>query len=321
MKNILFYKYVEIENPEKLKDAQINLAKTLDLLGTILIAKEGINGCVSGDDEGISNYKKTLTADKRFSDLKFKEAEVSKHTFKKLYVRVRNEIVSFKNPADMSRKGSYIEAKELKKLLDDEKDVILLDARNNYEYEIGRFKDAIHLDIDTFREFPSKISQFKQIIIQSSKNNLKNSKILKNNEKIKNKKIITYCTGGVRCEKASALLKEAGFENVYQLHDGIINYGKQCGDAHWEGKCFVFDTRGAIDIDPNKESEPITQCVLCHLPSGNLHQCSFVKCDKFFTTCDKCLKALEGCCSKNCRNHMEKQNMSTKNLSNNHIVA
>ena len=210
---------------------------------------------------------------------------------------------------------------DLKRLLDNEKDIVLLDARNNYEYEIGRFKGAIHLDLDTFREFPMKIKQLQKTTIQSSKNGIKNSKILKNNENIKNKKIITYCTGGVRCEKASALLKEAGFENVYQLHDGIINYGKECGDSHWEGKCFVFDTRGAVDIDPNKKSEPITQCVLCHLPSGNLHQCSYVKCDKFFTACDKCLEILNGCCGKNCRNHMAKESLKVKDISNNPMVA
>src|SRR3989338_8290479 len=166
MKNILFYKYVEIENPEKLRDEQAKLAKTLNLLGTILIAKEGINGCVSGDDGEIGEYKKTLIADKRFSDIKFKEASVLKHTFKKLYVRARNEIVSLRNPADMSRKGDYMEAKDLKRLLDNEKDIVLLDARNNYEYEIGRFKGAIHLDLDTFREFPMKIKQLQKTTIQ-----------------------------------------------------------------------------------------------------------------------------------------------------------
>ena len=322
MKNILFYKYVEIENPEKLRDEQIKLAKSLNLLGTVLIAKEGINGCVSGNDSEIDKYKKTLTSDKRFSDLKFKEADVLNHTFRKLYVRARNEIVSLKNPADLDKKGNYIEARELKHLLDNKRDIILLDARNNYEHEIGRFKGAVHLDIDTFREFPSKIKQLSNIInsIKNKgitnnpkdnnyegyiKNNKTNTTIKnqKNDEDFKNKKIITYCTGGVRCEKASALLKEAGFENVYQLHDGIVNYGKECGDSYWEGKCFVFDTRGAIDIDPKKKSEPITQCALCHLPSGELHQCSYVKCDRFFTACDNCLEVLEGCCSKRCRNN------------------
>lgn len=301
MKNILFYKYIEIENPGELGESQLELGKSLRLLGTILIAKEGINGCVSGSDGKIGQYKKILTKDKRFSGISFKEGNTSRHTFKKFHVRIRDEIVSSKFNVDINHKGQYIEAKELKKVLDKNEDAILLDARNNYEYEVGRFKNAIHLDIKSFREFPSKIGQLQKMIIPSSKNSISNIKNSKNRGNIQNKKIIAYCTGGVRCEKASALLKEAGFENVYQLHDGILGYGNKCGSAHWEGKCFVFDERGAIDIDPNNESEPVTQCALCHLPNSELHHCALTKCDKFFTACEKCFEALKGCCSKNCR--------------------
>src|SRR3989338_7698906 len=158
MKNILFYKYIEIENPKELKNKQMQAGKSLNLLGTILIAKEGINGCVSGEDGSIEEYKKTLAKDSRFSDVKFKEGIANRHTFKKFHVRIRNEIVSSKFNVDIKNKGKYIEAKELKSLLDSNKDIFLLDARNNYEYEVGRFKGAIHLNIGTFRQFPSKIS-------------------------------------------------------------------------------------------------------------------------------------------------------------------
>lgn len=315
MKNILFYKYIGIENTEKLRNEQMDLGKSLNLLGTILIAKEGINGCISGEDENIWEYKKSLSNDKRFSNIKFKEGNANSHTFKKFHVRIKNEIVSSRFNADLKNKAPYIEPRALKKLLDNKEDVILLDARNNYEYEIGRFKDAVHLGLDTFREFPLKIRQLKKLIQLKNENtiNLENNKSSKNKniknleiEPLKNKKIITYCTGGVRCEKASALLKEAGFENVYQLHDGILGYGSECGNAYWEGKCFVFDERGAIDIDPNNKSEPVTQCALCHLPSGNLHNCAFTKCDEFFTACKDCFEVLKGCCSKKCRNEHAK---------------
>jgi len=291
MKNILFYKYVDIENPEKLKDEQFKLAESLKLLGTILIAKEGINGCLSGNEKDLTQYKKALNKNSEFSGIKFKEGGSNKHTFKKLHVRVREEIVSSKFNVDIKNKGKYIEPKELKNLLDNGEEIVLLDARNNYEYKIGNFKDAIHLDLETFREFPSKINKINNI---------------------KNKKIITYCTGGVRCEKASALLKENGFENVYQLHGGILTYGQECSDEHWEGKCFVFDTRGAVDIDPNSQSEPITQCVLCNLPNSELHNCALISCDKFFTACVGCLEILKECCSKNCRNEMLKKDVLVK---------
>ncbi len=125
---------------------------------------------------------------------------------------------------------------------------------------------------------------------------------MKGLEKFKNRKIVTYCTGGIRCEKASAYMKEMGFESVYQLHGGILTYGKECGNAFWEGKCFVFDERIAIDIDPHAVSEPITHCVLCRLPSASYHNCAHTKCDEYFIACEKCYAELEGCCSKNCRN-------------------
>jgi UPF0176 protein len=337
MKNILFYKYVEIANPDILKKEQNKLASSLQLLGTILIAKEGINGCLSGVDKNINKYKKTLIRNKSFSDITFKEGPTSKHTFKKLHIRIRDEIVSSKFDVNISLKGRYIGPKELKSLLDKKEKIILLDARNNYEYDIGRFEGAVHLNLDTFREFPKRIEELqginskfknhknynkKHTTVNDSSNKIKKSinkdsiinknlskkgnNILKNADFLKNKKIITYCTGGVRCEKASAYLRDKGFRNVYQLHGGILAYGKECGNVHWEGRCFVFDTRGAIDIDPNNNSKPITQCVLCHLPNSSLHNCSLTSCDKFFTCCEDCMAKLEGCCSKLCRGEMRK---------------
>ena len=288
MKNILFYKYINIKEPEKLKEEQFKLANSLSLLGTILVANEGINGCLSGNVIDLEKYKKTLTENTIFSDIRFKVGPANKHTFKKLHVRVRDEIVSSKFGIKAKKSAAYIEPRQLKQLLDNNEEIILLDARNNYEIKMGRFKDAIHLDLETFRQFPLKLKQLNKI----------------NN--IKNKKIITYCTGGVRCEKASAFLKENGFNDVYQLHGGILTYGQECGDSHWEGKCFVFDTRGAVDIDPNSQSEPITQCVLCNLPNSDLHNCALTSCDKFFTACEGCYKVLEGCCSKGCRGEIHK---------------
>ena len=283
MKNILFYKYVNIENPEQLKEEQFKLCKSLNLLGTILVANEGINGCLSGKEKYLEQYKKALIKNKKFSDIKFKEGITKKHAFKKMYVRVRDEIVSSRFKANIKKAAPYIEPKQLKQLMDNNEEIILLDARNNYEIKMGKFKNAIDLDLDTFRQFPKKLNQLKNL---------------------KNKKIVTYCTGGVRCEKASAFLKENGFDEVYQLQGGILSYGNECGNAYWEGKCFVFDTRGAVDIDPNSQSDPITQCVLCNLPNAELHNCSLTSCDKWFVACEGCLKVLNGCCSKGCRNSM-----------------
>ncbi|MCH8067633.1 MAG: rhodanese-related sulfurtransferase [Nanoarchaeota archaeon] len=284
MKNILFYKYTNIQNLNDFKEQQFKLCKRLHLLGTILIAKEGINGCLSGNEKDTKKYMDLLDKNPKFKDVKFKVTKAHKSTFKRLSVRIRKEIVTSRLKVNLKKAAPYIEPKQLKNLLESKEDVILLDARNNYEYDIGKFKHAIHLDLDTFRQFPSKINQFKNI----------------NN--IKNKKIVTYCTGGVRCEKASAFLREEGFTDVHQLHGGILAYGNEVGNEHWQGKCFVFDKRGAIEIDPNNQSELISQCILCHLPNADYHNCKLTTCDKRFIACEDCLKTLKHCCSKNCRN-------------------
>ncbi|MBL7055367.1 rhodanese-related sulfurtransferase [Candidatus Woesearchaeota archaeon] len=281
MKNILFYKYVEIKNPLQLKEKQLELCEELNLLGTVLLAEEGINGCLSGKGEDTDRYKQELKSDKRFSDVEFKEGLVEDHTFKRLSVRIRKEIVTSNLDTDMGNKADYIEPKELKKLLDSGEDLILVDIRNSYEYNIGRFKNAVEMPMDVHREFPQALKKI---------------------ENKKDCKIVTYCTGGVRCEKSTAYMKDQGFENIRQLHGGIINYGKECGNEHWEGKCFVFDTRGAIDIDPKNHAELVSQCTLCNIPSADYHNCAVVECDERFIACEKCIKVLDGCCSKNCRN-------------------
>jgi len=284
MKNILFYKYVNLGNKKDLEKFQIRhlaLCKRLGLKGRVLIAKEGINGNLTGENKDIETYKKELKKDKRFSDIEFKEGPTSNHNFRKMFVRIRKEIVTSGFDIDVNNKGHYVEPKELKKWYDKRNDFVIVDARNDYEYKIGKFKNAVNLKLDTFRDFPKAIKQL---------------------SKFKNKKIVTYCTGGVRCEKASAYLRKKGFKDVYQLHGGIIKYGEQIGNKHWEGKCFVFDTRGAVDIDPKKQSKPITQCELCNIPEDTYHNCANVKCDRRFIACEKCFKILNACCSKACRN-------------------
>ena len=178
-------------------------------------------------------------------------------------------------------KGKYIEPKELKQRLDKGEKIVLIDARNKYETEIGKFKNAIDPEIEVFSEFPKAMSKLKAL---------------------KNKTIVTYCTGGIRCEKASAYLVKQGFKDVYQLHGGIIKYGQDCGNSHWDGKCFVFDRRGAIDIDPSRQTKPESQCAICFIPFDEKYNCLHPKCGKEFSACGVCIKLLNNCCSKKCRN-------------------
>ena len=151
MKNILFYKYVQIENLEEFKEKQLKLCKSLALFGKILIANEGINGNLSGDEVNLEKYMQELRKDGRFSDMVFKTTKTNRHNFKRMFVKIREEIVTSGLKLDLKHSGIYVEPKELKKWLDNKEDVLLIDARNDYEYKLGRFKGAINPSIDTFR--------------------------------------------------------------------------------------------------------------------------------------------------------------------------
>ncbi len=283
MKNVLFYKFIVLESLEELQASQFELCRSLNLKGKVLLGKEGINGCLSGADEDIQKYIDVMKSDSRFADVTFKLTPAHAHTFKKLFIRVRDQIVASSWNDNRSKTAPYIEPKELKSLLDKNEDVILIDMRNGYEYDIGHFKNAVKVPTETFRELPS---------------------ILPSLEKYKQKKIVTYCTGGIRCEKATVLLRENGFENVQQLHGGIVEYGLELGNAHWDGKCFVFDQRGAIDIDPEHMSDPITICYWCRQPSAEYRNCAKLDCDKMFISCDSCAREHKSACSKKCRSHL-----------------
>ena len=164
-------------------------------------------------------------------------------------------------------------------LYNSDEEFIVLDTRNNYESEVGKFKNAITPDIDTFREFPEA---------------------LKSLEEEKDKKIITYCTGGIRCEKATSYMIKEGFTNVYQLQDGIINFCQQYPDTLWEGKCFVFDQRLLSHVDP--DAEPITNCIHCKESCDRYQNCKNPTCDDFIVLCESCSSKFNGCCCDECMN-------------------
>ncbi len=236
MKNVLFYKYVDIEDPEKLIRDHKEYCLGLGVKGKVLISHEGINGNIMGTDEQAEKYMEDLKKDPRFSDMQFKVTPSDGKDFRKMIVKYREEIIRLRLPDDvkLEDKAPYIEPEELKERLDAGEDIVFIDARNDYEYRAGRFKGARNPKINVFSDWPKAIKQL---------------------EDLKDKTVVTYCTGGVRCEKASAYLKEQGFKDVYQLHGGIINYGNTVGSDYWKGKCFVFDKRKHIDIDEGKGDE------------------------------------------------------------------
>ena len=283
---LLYYCYTHINDPETFREEHHLYCIENKLRGRIIIAKEGINGTISGLQEDCEKYMDDLKADPRFFYTHFKVDTHHTHAFQKLHVRVKPEIVHVNLPHlhPVSKAGQYITPTAFKKMKN-EKDVVLLDVRSNYEHNIGKFKNAITLDIANFRAFPNKIATLAPY---------------------KNKKIITYCTGGIKCEKASAYLLEKGFKNVYQLHGGIIQYGLATDGEDFEGKCYVFDNRLAITIN-KKNPAVVSKCYVCHTPCDRIVNCANPNCNIHVPICEACAEKLEGACSAACQKHPAKR--------------
>lgn len=230
---LLYYNYTPIEDPEEFAKEHLAFCKELGLKGRILVAKEGINGTVSGTVDATNAYMDHMHADRRFQDTYFKVDKAQGHAFKKMHVRPREELVALHLDDDVDPNeltGKYLEPSEFKEALQDE-DTIVIDARNDYEYDLGHFRGAVRPDIRTFRELPQWIQD--------------------NKEKFMDKKVVTYCTGGIRCEKFSGWLLREGVKDVGQLHGGIATYGKDPNTRGelWDGKMYVFDERISVEIN------------------------------------------------------------------------
>ncbi|PIC97612.1 hypothetical protein CSV69_01465 [Sporosarcina sp. P26b] len=230
---LLFYKYVTIEEPEEFAASHLAFCKETGLKGRILVGSEGINGTCSGTVEQTDAYMEHMKADPRFADVWFKIDETDRHAFKKMHVRYRPEIVNLSLPEDVNPlelTGEYLEPEQFLQQMQEENTVIL-DARNDYEYDLGHFRGAIRPDIENFRDLPEWVNE--------------------NKEQLEGKKILAYCTGGIRCEKFTGWLKREGFEDVAHLHGGIVSYGKdpEAKGQLWDGQCYVFDERIAVPIN------------------------------------------------------------------------
>jgi UPF0176 protein len=227
--NIAAYKFITLTELPTLRTVLKSRASEQNLYGTILLSEEGINLMLAGLPENINAFRSFLENDSLFSDLSYKESYSTEMTYNRLLVKIKKEIISFniEKIDPVKTPAPYIESKMLKSLLDNDGDVVLLDTRNDYEVVEGSFENAIHLNIQQFTQFPAAIEQ-----LESS---------------FKEKTIITFCTGGIRCEKAAIYMLQQGFKNVCQLKGGILEYFKECGSAHYQGQCFVFDKRNAVN--------------------------------------------------------------------------
>lgn len=286
---LLYYCYAPIADAEQFAADHLAFCKSLNLVGRIIVAEEGLNGTVSGTIEACKKYIQAIHADERFAKTEFKIDEVAQPSFIKMHCRAKAEIV-YSGLRDTSiidpnkETGKHLEPAEFSAMMEQD-DVIVLDVRSNYEHNLGKFKNAVTLDIDNFRDFPDQINAL---------------------AKYKDKKIMTYCTGGIKCEKASALLLHHGFKDVYQLHGGIIKYGKEAGGKDFEGKCYVFDNRIAVDVNTVNPTV-VSTCYNCGTTTPKMINCANPECNAHFTQCDECGEALHGCCSTVCSTHPRKR--------------
>jgi UPF0176 protein len=261
---ILFYKYVEITDADIFSGRQRALCESLDLKGRILIASEGINGTLAGSAENVNRYVAVLQADPRFSDIEIKHSPGDAGTFPKLVVKVRREIVTLNAGAIQPDKENHLSPREWKDLMEQNRDVVLLDIRNRFESAAGKFENAVTCDIEHFRELPEYVDRLQDL---------------------KKKTVLMYCTGGIRCEKASTLFRRKGFGSIFQLHGGIAAYQEQFGNEHWQGECFVFDQRMTVRVEEGLVQ--IGRCAHTGRETSRFVNCLHDPCHKLYILSDE----------------------------------
>ena len=283
---LLYYLYTPIEDPEGYAEAHRELCEGLGMRGRIIVGEEGINGTVSGETESTHAYMRAVHDDPRTADVVFKVDPSEGHAFKKLSIKVRSEIVSLHlggddlDPNEVT--GTRLAPADFLAAMKD-REAIILDGRNNYESDLGRFKGAICPDLDNFRDFPTWIRE-----------NLADAK---------EKPILTYCTGGVRCEKLSGFLVNEGFTTVAQLEGGIVSYGKDeaVRGEDFEGQCYVFDERIAVPVNEANPSV-VAECLACGEPSERYVNCARPACNRRIFLCEACETGRGRFCSDTCLN-------------------
>ncbi|GAA6819194.1 rhodanese-related sulfurtransferase [Helicobacter pylori] len=295
---LLFYKYVTIDDPETFAAEHLQFCKDNDLKGRILVSSEGINGTVSGPKEVTDNYIAHMRADTRFSDIVFKIDEAEGHAFKKMHVRPRNEIVALDLEEDVNPKeltGKYLSPTEFKEALQSD-DTVVIDARNDYEYDLGHFRGAIRPNITRFRDLPDWIKE--------------------NKEQFMDKKIVTYCTGGIRCEKFSGWLLKEGFEDVSQLKDGIATYGKdpETKGELWDGKMYVFDERISVEIN-QVDKTVVGKEWFDGTPCERYINCSNPECNRQILVSEENEERYLGACSHECAAHEKNRYVQKHDIS------
>lgn len=279
-KIILFYKYVYIEDPVMERDLQFELAQRLGFKGRAIVAHEGINCTFEGTKEACEEYMAIMKADQRYADIHWKVSDGSKDgtSFPRLSVKVRPEIVSLHlgeeediDPNQIT--GVHLKPEDLKKWYEEGREFHIVDMRNDYELKVGKFEGTVFPDLNNFRDLKENLNKI---------------------EDLKDKTVLTVCTGGVRCEKASGLLVREGFKDVYQLDGGIVSYMAKYPGQDFKGSLYVFDKRKVMHFEDKDKHEIIGRCEKCDTPSEHYVNCANLLCHRHFICCEDCLEEPEG---------------------------
>ena len=275
-KVVLYYGFTPVADPEAMRLWQKQLCETLNLKGRILISPHGINGTVGGEMANVKRYVRETRRYPGFKNMVFKWSDGTGNEFPRLRVVVKDELVAFGNPDEIKVDengviggGIHLRPEQVEELVKERGDeVVFFDGRNAYEAKIGKFKNAVVPDVETSRDFVAEIESGKY-------------------DHLKDKPVVTYCTGGIRCEVLSVVMKNRGFNEVYQIDGGIVKYGNRFGDeGSWEGSLYIFDDRMSMDFSEN--AKVIGKCDKCTAPTKDFRNCNTASCHQLILLCDDC---------------------------------
>lgn len=289
---LLFYKYVTIKNPEQLMVYIRGAAEALSLTGRVIVAEEGINATLEGSPEHIARFEQLILSDKRFRDVHMKKSEGNGKAFPKLSVKVRDEIVSTRFPKNIDprkKTGIHLKPEELREWYEKQDDFVVIDMRNDYEFWSGHFANSVDPGMRASRDLPQVMEKLKIH---------------------KDKKVLTVCTGGVRCEKMSAYLVDQGFSQVYQLDGGIHSYMEKYPGKDFKGTLYTFDNRDTMHFGGDREI--VGTCMLCGGATEDYYNCANDECHLHFLACTNCATDEHVFCSDSCKEKVSRYAVSKR---------
>lgn len=279
---LAYYHFTHLENPREEVLKHKAFFENRDVTSRIYLSEQGINGQMSAARQDGEEYMQWMAARPEFAGITFKTEGYHEHVFPRATVKYRKELVAVDRSINLDERGEHVTPQKWKEMLENEHDRVLLDIRNDYEWKIGHFEGAELPPCGTFRDF-KKYAEYLKEIVDPEKT-----------------PVMMYCTGGIRCELYSSILKENGFEKVYQLEGGVIKYGQEQGSSHWLGKLFVFDDRLAVPLSQENQTV-ISQCQHCGTPNDTYYNCANMDCNELFLCCPSCLPKFAGCCQESCQ--------------------